>query len=125
MLPRLVRSNLTPNPFPWGRGTIARVLALGSFSIKGFAQLEADEAAHFDLFAHLECCLDQQIVYGLVGIAHVSLFEETCFLIELFELALDNFADHGGRLAFGLGGVDLALLLDDRNWNFLALDAAR
>src|SRR5216684_6945234 len=111
MLPGLLRSySRQPTPFPWGKGnkicwggddaaSIPPSLALrgATLGIEGFAQLEADEAAHFDLFAHLECRLDQQIVYGLVGIAHVSLFEQAGFLEELLDLAVDDFADHGGR----------------------------
>src|SRR5215472_4091824 len=90
-----------------------------------FAQLKAREAPHVELFTNLRGVLADQIGNGPIRVAHPALFQQTDFLVELVQFAVDDLGDHVGRLARRLLRVDLALLLDNLRSQFLAAYAAR
>jgi len=58
-------------------------------STVGFANLPANEFLHFYVFARFGNQLDDQIIYSFAALEDIFLLEQTVFLVEALELALD------------------------------------
>src|SRR5215218_2549200 len=112
--PAITNATVPPVPRPPG------VAGLGPLP-----HLEAGEAAQHELLAHLGRVVVQQVLDGLLVVADVRLVEQHDLLVEAVELALDDLLHDVGRLALGLGGVDLALLLEHVVGHVLAAQVRR
>jgi len=89
--------------------------------------LESCESADIHVLADFGDLLRQQILDDDGWILDEGLFEQAIFLVELLELALDDFRPGGRWLAefLGLPFVDAALFRDDIFGNLFPSDVGR